>query len=555
MWLTQLRPGYPNAVMTTVDAVIVGAGHNGLVAANLLADAGWSVLVLEAGDHPGGAVHSAEITAPGFINDLCSAFYPFAAASPIISGLHLEDHGLRWQHAPHVLAHVFRDDTAAILDRDPATTAASVEEFAEGDGEAWLRQVAAWDRIGTGFIDALFTPFPPVRASARLARRLGAADLLRLARQMALPARRMTHEMFAGAGARMLMAGCAQHTDLSPDEAGSGIFGWLMAMVAQHDGFPVPHGGAGQLGTALERRLTSAGGAVIYRTKVTKVLVHAGRALGVVSADGRGWKARRAVLADVSAPLLYRDLLDPNTLPVTLRADLDNFTWDNATIKVDWALSGPVPWRNPRVGRAGTIHLDGDFEELSNYATQLANELLPDRPFILAGQMTTTDPSRSPAGTEAMWAYSHLPRRESWNDDDIAAHAQRLEAIVEEHAPGFRALILGRAVQGPDDLAADNQSLVGGAIGGGTSAIHQELFLRPVPGLGRADTVIDRLFLCSSSAHPGGGVHGGPGANAARAALARNRPLTGAAYARVIRAIDHALYGPLVGAQSPEATR
>ena len=147
----------------TTDAVIIGAGHNGLVAANLLADAGWSVVVLEASDHAGGAVHTAEITAPGFTNDLCSAFYPFAAVSPIIRGLHLEEHGLQWRHAPHVLAHVFRDDRAAILDRDPDVTAASVEEFAAGDGDRWLREVAAWQRIGADFIDALFTPFPPVR--------------------------------------------------------------------------------------------------------------------------------------------------------------------------------------------------------------------------------------------------------------------------------------------------------------------------------------------------------------------------------------------------------
>ena len=527
---------------TTTDAVIIGAGHNGLVAANLLADAGWSVTVLEASDHAGGAIHSAEITAPGFVNDMCSAFYPFAAASPIIGNLHLEDDGLHWRHAPHVLAHVFRDDTAAILDRDPRATAASVEEFAAGDGDRWMGEVAAWNRIGGDVIDALFTPFPPVRASARLARTLGTADLLRLARTMMLPARRMTQELFHGDGARLLLAGCAQHTDLSPDQAGSGIFGWLMAMVAQTDGFPVPDGGAARLAAALVHRLQRAGGEIVHGATAARVLVHRGRALGVVAADGRGFKARRAVLADVAAPLLYRDLLDPDVLPSRLVADLENFSWDNATVKVDWALSGKVPWRNPQIGQAGTVHLDGGLEELSTYATEMANQRIPARPFILAGQMTTADPSRSPAGTEAMWAYTHLPWRKTWAADEIAAYAQRIEDIIEEHAPGFRHLILARAVQGPDDLAMSNPSLVGGAIGGGTSAIHQELFFRPVPGLGRADTPVDRLYLCNGSAHPGGGVHGGPGANAARAALTRNQPIAGTAYAATIRALNRSLY-------------
>jgi phytoene dehydrogenase-like protein len=529
-------------MMSTTDAVIIGAGHNGLVAANLLADCGWSVVVLEAGDVAGGAVLSEEITAAGFVNDLCSAFYPFAAVSPIMQGLHLEDHGLRWRHAPHVLAHVFRDDRAAVLDRDPAVTAASVEAFAAGDGDRWLEQLAAWERIEPDFIAALFTPFPPVRASVRLARRLGAADLLRLAQQMVLPARRMTEEMFAGDGARLLLAGCAQHTDLSPDQAGSGIFGWLMAMVAQRYGFPVPAGGAGQLTAALQRRLRRHGGEIVYQTRATRVVIRNGRALGVATADGRGWKARQAVLADVAAPLLYRDLIEAAQLPSRLLADLDKFSWDNGTVKVDWALSGPVPWCNERVGRAGTVHLDGGLKELSAYTTDLANGRLPRRPFVLAGQMTTTDPSRSPAGTESMWAYTHVPHRDDWDHDEVEAHAEAVETIIEQHAPGFRALIAARAVQGPQDLATHNASLVGGAIGGGTSAIHQELVFRPTPGLGRSDTPIDRLYLCNASAHPGGGVHGGPGANAARAALARNRHVAGAAYAGTLRLLNRSIY-------------
>jgi phytoene dehydrogenase-like protein len=226
-------------------------------------------------------------------------------------------------------------------------------------------------------------------------------------------------------------------------------------------------------------------------------------------------------------------------------ADLRNFTWDSATVKVDWALSGPVPWRDARVSRAGTVHLDCDLEGLSAYGADLANGRVPRHPFVLAGQMTTADPSRSPSGTEAMWAYTHLPQRSAWPPGAVDAHVELVEGVIEAHAPGFRALIRGRAIHGPDEMAAGNPNLHGGAIAGGTAAIHQQLFLRPTPGLGRADTPVQNLFLCSASAHPGGGVHGMPGLNAARAALASARPVTGWLYRRAIGAAHHAVHGGL----------
>jgi phytoene dehydrogenase-like protein len=275
---------------------------------------------------------------------------------------------------------------------------------------------------------------------------------------------------------------------------------------------------------------------------VERVLIAGGRALGVRGVDGSLWRARRAVLADVPAPVLYRNMVGVDRLPARLVADLDNFRWDNATIKVDWALSGRVPWSVAEVGAAGTVHLGADLTGMTRYSAELAAGLVPEQPFLLAGQMSTADPTRSPAGTETMWAYSHLPRRDRWPAGDIDAHVERIEETFERHAPGFRDLIVGRYVAGPDTLQEHNPSLVGGAINGGTSAAYQQLFLRPVPGLGRADTPVDRLFLAGSSAHPGGGVHGAPGANAARAALARDRVLTGGLYATTIRTANRAVY-------------
>jgi phytoene dehydrogenase-like protein len=532
--------GYGHPVRT-VDAVVIGAGHNGLVAANLLADAGWEVLVLEATGESGGAVRTAELTAPGFRNDLCSAFYPLGAASPVLRELELESYGLVWRHAPAVLAHVLPDDRCVVLSRDVAETAKSVAAFAPADAAAWEEEVDRWGRVSEALLDSLLRPFPPVRAGARLLRGLGAAEALRLARLAVLPVSRYGRERFAGEGARLLLAGNALHTDLAPDQAGSAVFGWLLAMLGQSVGFPVPEGGAGELTAALVRRLRARGGSVEHHRPVRRVLHARGVAVGVRDAHGEAVRARRAVLADVPAPMLYEDLVGVDALPARLVTDLRRFTWDHATVKVDWALSAPVPWRAAEARLAGTVHLGGDLAGLSAYGADLLRGAVPGSPFVLLGQMTTADPTRSPAGTESVWAYTHVPRAAIGDEERLRDQAERIEQLIERHAHGFRASILARRVQLPTDLQRHNPSLLGGAINAGTAAIHQQLVFRPVPGLGRADTPIDRLYLAGASAHPGGGVHGAPGANAARAALARHG-VAGGAYAMAIRAAHRRLY-------------
>ncbi|AKZ53864.1 putative dehydrogenase [Streptomyces ambofaciens ATCC 23877] len=516
------------------DAVVIGSGPNGLVAANLLVDAGWSVEVLEEQPEPGGAVRHDSEVAPGFVNDLFSSFYPLAAASPVLAGLRLQDHGLRWGHAPHVLAHPLTDGTCAVLDRDVATTAASLDAFAPGDGAAWDRLHEVWDRYRADILDALFTPFPPVRAGARLALRLRGGGGLRLARTLVLPVRRMGEEEFRGEGGKLILAGNALHADLAPEAAGSGGFGWLMSMLGQTYGFPVPVGGSGALTAALVHRLRARGGTLRCGQRVEQVLVRDRRVTGVRTAGGETVTARRAVLADVSVPALYGGLVAPEHLPDQVLADLRRFQWDFATFKVDWALDGPVPWRCEDAARAGTVHLADGLDELTRFAAQIAMRQVPDRPFSLFGQMTTTDPSRSPSGTESAWAYTHVPHdiradagdegiTGSWDAREQELMADRVERQVERFAPGFRGLIRARRVLAPPTLQAMNANLEGGAINGGTTAMHQQLVFRPVPGTGRPETPVTGLFLASAGAHPGGGVHGAPGANAARAALRQHR--------------------------------
>ncbi|WP_329131370.1 phytoene desaturase family protein [Streptomyces sp. NBC_00670] len=517
------------------DAVVIGAGPNGLVAANLLADAGWSVEVLEEQDEPGGAVRHDRNVHPDFVNDLFSSFYPLAAASPVIAGLELERHGLRWAHAPRVLAHPRSDGRCAVLGRNIDDTAASLDTFADGDGDAWRELTSVWERVRPDLVDALFTPFPPVRAGAKLALRLRGAGGLRLARSLVLPVRRLGEEEFRGEGGGLLLAGNALHADLAPESAGSGGFGWLMTMLGQTYGFPVPAGGSGAFTDALVRRLRQHGGTLRCGQRVERVVVRGGRAVAVRTAGGETVAAHRAVLADVAAPALYGGLVEPEHLPAQLMDDLRRFQWDFATFKVDWALDGPVPWAQEAASLAGTVHLADGIDELTRFAAQIARKLIPDRPFCVFGQMTTSDPPRSPRGTESAWAYTHVPHlvtgdagdeglTGAWDAKEQQLMADRVERQVERFAPGFRSLIRARRILAPPTLQSMDANLQDGAINGGTTAMHQQLVFRPVPGTGRAETPIGRLYLASASAHPGGGVHGAPGANAARAALRQYAP-------------------------------
>jgi phytoene dehydrogenase-like protein len=526
----------------SADAVVIGAGHNGLVAANLLADAGWDVVVCEAASEPGGAVRSAEVTAPGFVTDLGSGFYPMAAASPVLNALDLGSYGLVWRRAPLVLAHV-SGERAVTIAPDPAATAESLEAAGPGDGAAWLRVYEHWRRVRVPVLDALFAPFPPVRAGARLTRQVGVPELLRLVRFGLLPVRRWGQEEFRGDAARALVAGLTLHTDLGPDSSGGAVFAWLLAMLGQELGFPVPEGGAGRLSAALAERLGKAGGVLRCDTPADRVVVSGGRAVGVRLAGGEVVSARRAVLADVSATELYGRMLPPEVLPARLLDDLRHFEWDHATVKVNWALSGPVPWSAAAAGLAGTVHLAGDLADMGEYAAAIAGGRMPPVPYLVLGQTTTADPTRSPAGTESLWAYTRVPRQDRWTAAAVEEHAGRMAAAIEAAAPGFGDRVLARHVQGPAALAGMDGNLDQGAINAGTAGIHQQLVFRPLPGLGRADTPVDRLYLAGAAAHPGGGVHGGPGANAARAALARAGK-AGAVYAATIRAAHRLTYGP-----------
>ncbi len=519
---------------SSYDAVVVGAGPNGLVAANHLVDAGWSVLLLEAQPEVGGAVRSDREVHPDFVHDTFSAFYPLAAASSAIQDLRLEDHGLVWSHAPAVLGHPLPDGSWALQHRDRHVTASLMDARHPGDGSAWLELCQQWDRIGTQLIDGLVSPFPPVRSGLAILARLRSAGGLGFVKTLLTPAAELGRSRFGGQAPRLLLAGNAGHADIPLDASGSGLMALLLTMMGQTVGFPVPVGGAGELSGAMARRLLSLGGEIRCASEVTSIDVAGGRARGVRLADGERILASRAVLADITASRLYGGLVLAEHLPSRVTRGMRSFELDPATVKVDWALDGAIPWAGPPAYAPGTFHVSDSVEQMTEAFSQISARAIPAHPFLLAGQMTTSDPSRSQAGTESMWAYTHVPQhsvrdagdvgiRGVWDRDDCERMADRMQARIERLAPGFGSRVLARRVLGPKELEARNASLIGGAINGGTAQLHQELVFRPVPGLGRAETGIAGLYLASSSAHPGGGVHGAPGRNAARAALAHAR--------------------------------
>jgi phytoene dehydrogenase-like protein len=504
----------------SADAVVIGAGHNGLVAAAMLADAGWDVVVLEAQPEPGGAVKSAELF-PGYVSDLYSAFYPLSVVSPALAALHLEDHGLMWAHSPAVVGHArsAEDDDAPVIFRDVDRTADELDRRDPGDGDRWRALFDQWLRIREPLLSTLFSPFPPVRGPVQLLRKLGTSDALRLAHLMLLPAGVMAEKLFDGEAARLLLLGNAMHADVPIDAAGSGVMGYLLIMMAQDGGFPVPVGGAGQLAASLVNRARAAGARIECGQEVDGIEVIGGRAVAVHTTGGATVRVRRAVIADTSAPLLYRDLLPAHAVPDAVLRGMNNFVWDTPVLKINYALDSPIPWRSKSLNDAGTVHVGADHDGLIRWMADLNTATLPERPFMLFGQMTTADPSRSPAGTESAWAYTHLPRGMA---DDASAEqlAASVDRVLEEHAPGFTDHVIGKSIQRPSDLEASDANLHTGAVNGGTSQLYQQLIFRPAPGFGRAETPVENVYLGSAAATPGGGVHGICGRNAARAALA-----------------------------------
>jgi phytoene dehydrogenase-like protein len=467
-------------------AVVIGSGPNGLAGAIALARAGMEVVVHEAELQLGGGLRSAELTLPGFVHDVCSSIHPLGANSAFFRGLELD---VEWIHPDAPAAHPFDDGSSLVLERELAATADGLGR----DGDAYRRLVGplveGWPEVER----VLLGPYPvSPGAVLDLRRRLGTQGLLDAVRASLSAARPLAESRFADERVRGWFAGHAAHSMLPLERRPSAGFGLALVTLGHAVGWPFPRGGSQRVADALAARLRELGGEIVTGSPVDEL----------PRAD--------VVLADVVPRELAR-IAGPR-LPERYRSRLLAYRHGPGAFKLDWALDGPIPWRDPACARAGTVHLGGTLEEISASEWGAWSGRPGGRPFVLLAQTSLFDETRAPAGKHTVWAYCHVP------NGATVDMTERIEAQVERFAPGFRDLILARHAMGPAELEAHNRNLVGGDLNGGAMDLGQ-LFFRPARKLVPYRTPLESVYLCSSSTPPGGGVHGMCGFSAARVAL------------------------------------
>lgn len=463
------------------DAVVIGSGPNGLTAAAALAAAGHSVHVIEAADEIGGGMRTSELTQPGLRHDVCSAIHPLGAASPAFRALNLQAHGLTWIHPPIPMAHPLDDGTAVSLHESLRETATGLG----ADGSPWRSMVGPlmdhWDRVSQMSLS------PALRAARR------PIQGLTMARRALVPAS-LAARRFDGVRAKALVAGLSAHSVAPLNRWGTAGVGVVLAAAAHSGGWPLAQGGSASIASALAARIAADGGTIETGRRVTS-LDEVGEA--------------RAILFDTDPT--HAAAIAGDRMPGRIARSYRRFRHGPGAFKLDLALDGPIPWTAEAPRHAGTVHVGGTFEEIAEGERMIAKGTMPDRPFVLVAQQSLFDPTRTPDGRETVWAYCHVPK--GWTGD-ATEHVLRQ---IERFAPGFRDRILASHAMGPQAFEEHNANYVGGDIAGGAVTLRSILF-RPRMAINpyRAG---DGLWLCSSAAPPGAGVHGMCGWHAARSVL------------------------------------
>jgi len=463
------------------DAVVIGSGPNGLAGAISLAGAGLSTLVVEAQSLIGGSTRSMELTLPGFTHDICSAVHPLGISSPFFRKLELEQNGLKWIQPPVPLAHPLDDGSAVLLRRSVDDTCDSLDP---SDRKAYRKLMTPLIEVWDGLVEDIMRPVAFPRHPFTMAK---------FAWRAVRDAKSLAESCFGGKRGKALFAGLAAHSVLPLDERPSGAFGLILGISAHAAGWPIAEGGSGKIAAALLKKFTALEGQVIQGRRVESI---------------DEFQDAKAILCDLTPRQLYK--VAGHRLPYAYQRKIQNYQYGPGVYKVDWALSGPIPWKAKECSLAATVHLGGTLEEIA-VSERAAWEAHPaEFPFVLLVQPTLFDNTRAPAGKHTAWAYCHVPNGSNFS------MLERIENQVERFAPGFRSLILARSAMLPRDMESHNSNLVGGDITGGAQSLKQ-LILRPTLRL--YSTPCRGLYLCSSSTPPGAGVHGMCGYFAARRAL------------------------------------
>lgn len=510
------------------DAVVVGAGHNGLAAAVHLAAKGWKVVVVEGNAEPGGAVKTQEVTLPGFRHDLCAMNLSMFAGSAFFA--HYKDellaNGLGFVPATDCFASVFRDGTYLGVSTDLEKTAGAIADLSPRDAVAWRAMLAEFGSDAPHIFGLLGAPMPSL-AAARVVwkawRAKGSGWLYDTLSMLLASPRDFLDARFRDARLKTMMAAWGLHLDFAPDIAGGALFPYLESMANQAFGMVIGQGGADTIIKAMSGMLISRGGEILLGTAVDKVLVSNGKARGVLLSDGRRLEASRAVIANVNPKNLFGKLVEADPARENFERKVRQFRAGPGTMMIHLALDSLPDWTAGEALKSfAYVHIAPDMEMMSKVYAEAAVGLLPTEPALVVGQPTAIDPSRAPSGRHVLWvqvrvlpadilgdAAGEIPAR----DWDLAkdAYAERVIDIIERHAPGLRSKILARSIVSPTDLERDNPNLIGGDSLSGSHHLDQNFLFRPVAGYSRYKTPVASLFMCGASTWPGAGTGAGSG--------------------------------------------
>ncbi len=515
------------------DAVIIGAGHNGLAAAILLARAGWDVSVVEAANEPGGAVRTAEVTLPGFRHDLFATNLNLFAGSAFYAEFadDLARHGFAFAPTTRPFSSAFPDGRFVGVTTDPDETEEMIAAVSRADAAAWRDLFARFGRIAPHLFPLLGTPLPSAAALKALwsgTRALGREWPYELARLVLSSPREFVEEHFESPEVQALVASWGMHLDFAPDVAGGALFPFLESMASHANGMVLGRGGARVMIDAMVGLLEELGGEIVLGQRAERVTTTGGRATGVVLADGTAVAARRAIVADLTPTGLAAITDDPR-----IREAARRYRYGPGTMMIHAALGDLPRWRDERAREFAYVHLGPYLEDMSRTYVQAVSGYLPDSPTLVVGQPTVVDPTRAPEGKHVLWVQVRaLPARirgdaastidapdGRWTPSVAEAYVDRVFTKLDDYAPGIRDLVLAHTVLSPADLERADPNLVGGDSLAGSHHPFQYLFLRPLPGWTRYRTPVPGLYQCGAATWPGAGVGAGSGWMVGRALL------------------------------------